>query len=266
MQTISCLSVVVIAGLLTACAGTSTTPSPEVRQVLAPTGKLRVGVYPGSPTSMLRDSASGEAKGVSVDLGKELAKHLGVPYEQVEYRRAAEVIEGLKSGGADFAISNATPARAKDVDFTQPVLSIELGYLVPPGSALSTLADVDRAGVRVGVTQGSTSQSTLPGQLKNAAVVPAPTLKAAVEMLSQGKLEAFATNKAVLFEMAESLPGSRVLDGRWGVENLAIAIPKGRDRGMSYMRKFVEDANSQGLVTRAAERAGLRGAVKAESR
>ena len=266
MRTISCLSAVVLALLLTGCAGIRTAPSPEVRQALAPTGKLRVGVYPGSPTSMLRDPKSGETRGVSVDLGKELAKRLGVPYEQVEYRRIAEVIEGIKSGAADFTISNTTPARAKDVDFTQPLLSIELGYLVPPGSALSTVADIDRAGSRVGVTQGSTSQSTLPGQLKNAAVIPAPTLKAAVEMLSQGKLEAFATNKAILFEMAESLPGSRVLDGRWGVEHLAIAIPKGRDQGMSYMRKFVEDANSQGLVTRAAERAGLRGTVKAESR
>ena len=241
-------------------------PSPEIKQVLAPTGKLRVGVYPGSPTSMLRDPASGEVKGVSVDLGKELAKRLGVPYEQLEYRRVAEVIEAQKSGAADFTISNASPARAKDVDFTQPLVSIELGYLVPSGSPIATLADVDQAGIRVGVTQGSTSQSTLPRELKNAAVVPVPTLNAAIEMFTQRKIDVFATNKAILFEMFESLPGSRVLDGRWGVEHVAIAIPEGRDRGMAYMRNFVEDANSKGLVTRAVERAGLRGTVKTDSR
>jgi polar amino acid transport system substrate-binding protein len=266
MRKISCLWPVVLALSLTACAGLRTGPGPEVRQALAPTGKLRVGVYPGSPTSMVRDPGSGETRGVSVDLGKELAMRLGVPYEQVEYRRIAEVVEGLKSGAADFTVSNATPARARDVDFTQSILAIELGYLVPRGSALSTAADIDRAGIRVGVTQGSTSQTTLPGQLKSAVVVPAPTLGAAIEMLSQGKLEAFATNKAILFEMTASLPGSRVLDGRWGVENLAIAIPKGRGPGLSYLREFVEEANSKGLVVRAAERAGLRGAVKAESR
>jgi polar amino acid transport system substrate-binding protein len=248
---------------LTACAGTSTAPRPEIKQALAPTGKLRVG---GSPTSMLRDPASGEVKGVSVDLGKELAKRLGVPYEQVEYRRIAEVIEALKSGAADFTISNASPARAKEVDFTQPLVSIELGYLVPPGSPVSTLADIDQPGIRVGVTQGSTSQSTLPHEFKNAAVVPVPTLNAAIEMFAQRKLDAFATNKAILFEMSESLPGSRVLDGRWGIEQLAIAIPKGRDQGIAYMRDFVEDANAKGLVTRAVERAGLRGTVKTNSR
>ena len=252
--------------LLTACTTMQSPPTPEIRQVLAPTGKLRVGVYPGSPTSMIRDATSGETKGVSVDLGRELARRLGVPYEQVEYRRIAEVLEGLKSGQADFTISNATPARAKDVDFSQPLLSLELGYLVPSGSPLSAVANVDKPGIRVGVTEGSTSQSALPRELKNATVVPAPTLKTAIEMLSQGKLDAFATNKAILFEMSDSLSGSRVIDGRWGLEHVAIAIPKGRDQGMSYMRKFVEDAKSEGLVTRAAERAGLRGNVMPESR
>lgn len=241
---------------------------PTQRRNPASTGayrKLRVGVYPGSPTSMIKDGATGETKGVSVDLGKELARRLGVPYEQVEYRRIAEVLEGMKSGQVDFTISNATPARAKDVDFTQSLLSIELGYLVPSGSRISAFVDVDRPGVRVGVTQGSTSQSTLPRELKNAAVVPAQTLKDAVEMLSQGKLDAFATNKSILFEMSEGFSGARVLEGRWGIEHVAIAIPKGREQGMSYMRTFVEATKSEGLVARAAERAGLRGTVKAES-
>ena len=80
-------------------------------------------------------------------------------------------------------------------------------------------------------------------------------------MLSQRKLNAFATNKAILFEMSDSLPGSRVLEGRWGLEDLAIAIPKGRETGMLYLRRFVEDIGADGLIKRAVERSGLRGAV-----
>jgi len=251
----------VLAVMLVACAATGTGPSPQIRQDLAPTGRLRVGVYPGSPTSMLRDPVSGEIKGVSVDIGRELARHLGVPYEQVEYRRIAEVIEALKTGAADFTISNASPARARDVNFTQPLLAIELGCLVPQGSPFSTFADVDRPGIRIGVTQGSTSSRTLPQRLASAAVVAAPTLQAAVDMLSRRELDAFATNKAILFEMSDKLPGSRVLEGRWGVEELAIALPKGRDQGMAYMREFIKEVTARGLVARAAERAGLRGTV-----
>jgi polar amino acid transport system substrate-binding protein len=251
--------------LLAACAATSNQPEAEVRKALAPTGKLRIGVAPGTPTSMIRNAASGEVKGVTVDLGIEMARRLGVPLEWVEYPRIAEVLEGLKSGQVDWTVTNATAARAKEMDFSQPLLAIELGYLVAPGSRISALADLNRPGVRVGVTQGSTSQSTLPGVLKAATVVPVPTLKAAIEMLSQGKLDAFATNKAVLFDIADALPGSRVLDGRWGLEHLAIAIPKGREQGLVYARKFAAEAISGGMVAHSAERAGLRGTVKAES-
>jgi polar amino acid transport system substrate-binding protein len=212
---------------------------------------------------MIKDGATGETRGVAVELGKELARRLVVPFEQIEYGRPAEVLERLKSGLVDFAITNATPARAKDVDFTQTLLSIELGYLVPSGSRLLTVEDVDRPGVRVGVTQGSTSQSTLAREFKNASVAAAPTVKDAVAMLSEGSLDAFATNKPILFEMSEALPGARVLEGRWGIEHLAMAIPKGREQAMAYLRTFVEAAQSEGLVTRAAERAGLRGLVKA---
>ena len=251
--------------LLTACAGIHSSPTLEVRNTLAPTGKLRVGVYPGSPTSMIRDAKTGETKGLSVDLGKELASRLGVPFEQVEYRGVAQVGEGMKAGQVDFIIAIATPERTKYADFTQTLLSIELGYLVPSGSSIRAVADVDRPGVRVGVTQGSTFHGMLPGVLKNAVVVPVATLKHGSEMLSQGKLDAYATNKAILFEMSDGLPGSRVVDGRWGLEDLAIGIPKGRDQAMSYLRDFVDDVKSEGLVTRASERAGLRGAAKAES-
>jgi polar amino acid transport system substrate-binding protein len=258
----------IAAALLAGCAGNAIgpDPSPEVRQVLAPTGKLRVGVYLGSPTSMIRDSGSGETKGVTLDLGMELARRLGVPSEPVVYPRLAEVLEALKSGRVDFTVTNASAERAKVVDFTPPLLGLELGYLVLPGSPVSTLTDVDRPGIRVGVSQGSSSQGVLTRQFKHAQVVPAPTIKAAMEMLSQRKVDAFATNKSILFEMSDSLPNSRVLDGRWGLEHMAIAIPRGRDKGMAYLRTFAEEVTAEGLVAQAAGRAGLRGSVKNESR
>jgi polar amino acid transport system substrate-binding protein len=250
------------APLLTGCVSIAVTP--DVRQALAPTGKLRVGVYTGSPTSMVRDPVSGEAKGISFDLGKEFASRLGVPFEPVEFGRIAQVLEALKIGAVDFTVTNATAARAKDMDFTAPVLDLELGYLVISGSSVSTIADVDQPGIRIGVTQGSTSQSVLSRQFKHAALVPAPSLKGAIEMLSSRKADAYATNKAVLFEISDRLPGSRVLDGRWGLEHMAVAIPKGRDQGLPYVRKFAEDAKSGGLVKRLASKAGLRGIANTE--
>jgi polar amino acid transport system substrate-binding protein len=248
------------------CASRPTYPTAQDRQALAPTGKLRVGVYPGSPTSLVKEAPAGEARGVSVDIGKELARRLGVPYEQVEFPRVAAVLDALKAGQVDFTVTNATPARMLDMTFTAPLVALELGYLVVPGSRVTSIAEVDQPGIKVGVSLGSTSQATLSRQLKNAVIVPAPTLKAAGEMLSNGQIDTFATNKGILFEMADEVRGARVLDGRWGLEQLAIAIPKGRDAGMDYVRKFADEVTADGLVRRAAERAGLRGTLETASR
>ena len=236
-----------------------TKPSPEVRKILAPSGKLRVGLYLGNPSSLLKDPVSGQAAGVGFELGRELARWLDVPLDEVIYPNNGAVLEGMRAGNVDVLFTNATPARAKEVDFTQPYLEVEAGFLVPPGSPISTIAGVDKAGIRVGVMEGSTSSATLPGVLKNASVVRVATIDAVIEMLSAKKLDAFATNKSILFEMSDSLHGSSVLDGRYGVEQLSLGLPKGREAALPYVRAFVAAAVSGGLVEAAVQRAGLRG-------
>jgi polar amino acid transport system substrate-binding protein len=244
--------------------GSATVPAGNERDILAPAGTLRIGVYPGSPTSMVQDAKSGETHGLSVDLGKELAKRLDVAVEIIRFQRIADVLDAIKAGAVDFTVSNATPARAQDVAFTQTLLSIELGVLVPAASTIATFAEVDQPGVRLGVTRGSTSERTLPKLLPKAALVAAPDVKLAVEMFARGELDAYATNKAILFEMSDAMPGAKVLDGRWGIEHLAVAIPKGRESAIDYLRGFVSDVQSSGLLAQAIERAGLRGSAKAE--
>ncbi len=144
------------------------------------------------------------------------------------------------------------------------MISVELGYLVPANSPISRADDLDRPGVRIGVTKGSTSERTLPARFKNAKIVPAESVKLAVGMLGRGELDTYATNKPTLFEMSDSMPGARVLDGNWGLEHMAVAIPKGREQGLALVAAFVKDARSNGLLERIQQQAGLRGAVKAE--
>ena len=267
--------IVLAASLLSACSlfqpGTLSLPhanaqslqaaSPEVRNVLAPSGTLRVGVYPGSPTSWVKDAKTGESVGIALDLGKELAKRLNVSVQVIEFDRVALVLDALKEGKVDFTFTNATAVRAKDMDFTAPMVRLELGYLVMNTSPLKTVADIDQANIRVGVSQGSSSQGVLTQLFKQAKVVPADSLAKAQSLLKTQQVDAFATNKGILFEMTDALPGSRVLDGRWGLENLAIAVPKGRELANSYLQNFANDVASNGYLNRAVQRSGLRGTV-----
>jgi polar amino acid transport system substrate-binding protein len=234
------------------------------KELLAPKGSLRVGVYPGSPTSMVVDPATRQTHGVAYDLGAEFAKRLNVPAEYITFQRVADVVNAIKNGEVDFTVSNATPARANDVSFSPPVISVELGYLVPANSPINGADELDRPGVRIGVTKGSTSERTLPAKFKNATIVAAESVKLAVGMFGRGELDTYATNKPTLFEMSDSMPGARILDGNWGLEHIAIAIPKGREDGLPFVAAFVKEVQSNGLLEQIQKQAGLRGAVKAE--
>jgi polar amino acid transport system substrate-binding protein len=182
-----------------------------------------------------------------------------VPAQLVELPRLAAVVDALKAGQVDFTITNASPARALEVDFTPPLVELELGYLVLAGSPIGTMAEVDRPGRRIGVSQGSSSQGVLSREYKAAALLAAPSLQAARQMLERREIDAFATNKAILSEMSDAIPGSRILAGRWGLEHLAIAVPKGRAEGLAFATRFADESRADGLVAGAAQRAGLRG-------
>ena len=238
-----------------------TSNNADVVRLLTPTGKLRVGLYLGSPLSLIEDAATGERNGVGFELGREFAHRLGVAYDPVVYKQNGEVISALKAGNVDILFTNATPARAQDIDFTQPYLEMDAGYLVPPGSPIATIADVDRPGVRVVVVDGSTSVVKLPAVLKNAVVMRTPNLTSGVELLVRGQADVFATNKTILFELADKLPGSKVLDGRYGVEQIALGMGQGKEPALAYARTFITAVTAGGLVKAAAGRARVRGAA-----
>lgn len=245
--------------LLVGCAAQPVQADAQIRQTLAPTGALRVGVYRGSPTSMVKEAKTGEDVGVALDLGRELARQLQVPFQQVEFQRVAEIVDALKAGTIDFTFTNASEARARVVIFTDPLIALELGYLVPAGSSMQAIGDIDQPGKRIGVAQGSSSQAKLGKAYQHATVVPVTSVKAAALMLSSAQIDAFATNKAILSEMADDLPGAHLLPGNWGFEHLAIAIPKGRSSAMPFMQQFASQVRSNGLLPSIIQRAGLRG-------
>jgi polar amino acid transport system substrate-binding protein len=205
-------------------------------------------------------------KGVGFDLGKELARRMGVPFEPVLYPSVGVLLDSGKSGAWDVAFVGFSPARAREWDFTALHMEIEFGYLVPGGSFISTMASVDRPGIRVAVQEKSQPDTFLSRTLKSAVVVRASSLAGTLEMLKSGRADVIFSIKPSLFEASNQLPGSRILDGRPGVDPHAMAMPKGRDPGVAYARQFIEDAKSEGLVKAAIERVGMRGAVVAPIR
>jgi len=243
------------AALLSSCATLPTVP-PGARSELAPTGKLRAAINFGNPVLAQKDQASGEPRGVSVDLARELGRRLGVPVELVTYDAAGKVFDALKTGAWDIAFLAIDPARATEIAFTAPYVVIEGTYLVPTDSPLRAIQDVDRDGVRVAVGNKSAYDLYLTRTLKRAQLVRVPTSPEAIDVFLKDKLEAAAGVKQPLLQFAKSHPNVRVMDGRFMVIEQAMGTPKGREAGARYLREFIEEMKASGFVARGLEKSG----------
>lgn len=246
---------------LAACMTRRRDPLADIRVLLAPSGRLHVGLVSGSPLSILGDPILPDPRGVGYEMGRALAHRLEVPMAPVLLPRAAEVMTALREQRVDVAFPALPSERMTDLAFTSAFMQVDLGYLVVAGVRTKYVNDMDRAGLRIGVTTGGTAQKLLAAALRDASVVPVANAGSAAAMLASGRIDAYASDKPALQRLAESLPGTRILDGRWGVERIAAAIHASREAGLAFVQKFVTEAERDGLVERAAHEAGMRGLV-----
>jgi len=229
----------------------------------APTGTLRVAINLGNSVLAQKDAASGQPRGVTVDLARKLGRRLGLAPNLVTFDAAGKVFDALKAGAWDIAFLAIEPARAAEIAFTAPYVIIEGNYMVPVDSALHTVADVDRNGVRIAVAKGSAYDLYLTRTLKHAQLVRSPTGDEAMAMFVADKLEAAAGVRQPIIEFASRHPNVRVIEGRFMAIEQAMGVPKGRDAAVRYLADFVEELKASGFVAKALKRSGQEDATVA---
>ena len=235
---------------------------PAAKSELAPTGKLRVGSNYGKFLLVTKRSDS-EYTGIAVDLGRELGKRLDVPVELVAFATAGRLADAVKAGAWDVAFLGNEPQRAGEIAFSPAYLEIEAGYLVPAGSPIRTVAEVDRKGVRVATAVNSAYDLYLSRTLKQASLVRVQGIQASYDIFVKDKLEALSGLKPRLVTDAETLPGSRVLEGRFTVVQQSVGTPQGRPAAAKYLGEFAKDVKASGFVAQAIARHAVRGVTVA---
>ena len=234
------------------------------RAELAPTGTLRVGLNYGNFLLVLKDGPDGEPRGIAPDLGREMGRRLGVPVEFVRFQQAGALADGARAGLWDIGFLGSEPQRAAEIEFSPAYLEIPVTYLVPAGSPIRTLAGVDRAGVRIAVSEASAYDLFLSRTLEHARLVRAQGIEGSYRLFVAEKLDALAGLKPRLVADAERLPGSRVLEGQATGVQQSIGTPRGRGEAAGkYLREFVEETKASGLIARLIEAHGVRGVTVA---
>jgi polar amino acid transport system substrate-binding protein len=236
---------------------------PAVKAQLAPTGVLRLAVFTGNPLIGSHNDATGEITGATVILGKALADRAGVPLQLVEYLSTAKLVEAAGANAWDVTVLGVDAARRDRIDYAPAHLSVDFTYLVGPAARISSVADADRAGVRIAAARASVPAILLSRSLQKATFVQTESEANAFDLLKAGKVQAIAQDRSHLKELAPHLPGSRVLDDRLLAAELAMALPKGRRAALAYIEDFIEQAKAAGLVQRAIDGAELGGVTPA---
>ncbi|MCG5072140.1 ABC transporter substrate-binding protein [Paraburkholderia tagetis] len=230
-------------------------------ETFAPTGTLRASINLGNPILANRDPASGEAFGVSVDLARAFAQHLGVPLELVVLDTAGKSVEAVSEERADFGFFAVDPKRGETIAFTEPYVLIEGFYMVRDASPVRTNAEVDQPHNRVAVGKGSAYDLFLTRELKAAQIVRAPSSPTVVQTFLEQGLEVAAGVKQQLEADARKSPGLRLLGERFMVIRQAMGVAKSRGpRAAAALGEFVEAMKASGLVEEALARHGIEGA------
>lgn len=231
----------------------------DARSELAPRGKLRAGINLANFLLVTGRSAAGDPEGVAPDMAREIARRLDVEIAYVPFPTPGELADACGGDVWDIGLIADEPARAETIAFTAAYVEIEATYLVPAGSPLMGIEDVDRAGVRIAVSGRSAYDLYLTRHLKQAELVRADGIDASYDLFVNDDLDALAGLRPRLIEDVEKLPGARVLNGRFTAVQQAIGTRRGNDAGLAFLKEFVEEAKASGLVARLIDRHGVTG-------
>ena len=230
---------------------------------IAPGGILRVAVITSNPV-LVTPRPHGPPGGVSVGLADALATMLGKPLQIVPYASPAAYNASLGSGAWDVGIAARDPARAAQLVFSDVFMEVDNVYVARPGSPLTSASEVDRPGLRVGVAQGSAPDGILTGMLRQAEIIRLPGgIGPARDALAQGRVDVFGDNAHLASQIAAALPGAHLLEGRFNLVQMSLALPLAQAEGLPVLNDFIRIAKQRGRITRLIAEAGLQGVRQA---
>lgn len=233
--------------------------SDSLRTELAPTGTLRAGINLSNFLLVTGRSPSGDPEGVAPDMAKAIAAKLGVPVKLVPFKSPGELADQAGNDVWDIGLIGAEPQRAQKIAFTAAYVEIEATYMVPDGSPIRTIADVDRAGVRIAVSARSAYDLWLENNIKNATLVRVSGLDAAYDKFMTDKLEVLAGLRPGLLKDLAKAPGTKILDGQFTAVQQAVGTARANTAGAAFLASFVEEAKKSGLVASFIERHNVKG-------
>jgi polar amino acid transport system substrate-binding protein len=238
-------------------------PSPAAladANALAPGGTLRAVYLANNPAQAVRDPASGDIRGASADVARELGRRLAVPVAIAPSAAPQTVIDAVAKGDADIGFVAYAPSRTGTVEFSQTYMLVRQSFLVPESSQLKSVADIDKAGLRISGGKGDSVTLFLARTLKAATLVETDGTPAdAKRRFEAREIDAFGANRQRLTNMMKDMPGYRMLPDNVFDVPQTIIVAKGNTTGLATVNRLIDDVRQSGFLKSALEKSGIVG-------
>jgi polar amino acid transport system substrate-binding protein len=235
---------------------------------LAKDGIVRAAYLASNPAQAVKDPVTGEARGVVVDLARELERTRGIKVTLIGLPNPQRVIDAVRNGEAEIGFVAYNPERAGPVEFSKPYLLVNQTFIVKNDSPIRSIADIDRPGRKLGATRADSIALYLKRTMKQGQVVELDdTSRDTVHrLLELGTVDAFGANRQRLTEMVKGASGFRLLnDDLYGVEQ-TIIVGGGRRDALDAANQFIDEVRRSGFLRSSVERSGVVGITVAPER
>jgi polar amino acid transport system substrate-binding protein len=227
---------------------------------IAPTGTLRAAYLANNPAQAVRDPASGETRGASVDLARELGRRISAPVTLIPSTSPQAVIDAVSKGEADIGFVAYAPSRTGSVAFSQTYMLVRQSFLVPENSPIRSVADIDQPGRRISGGKGDSITLFLGRTLKQAKLIETDNTPADTKQkFANGEIDAFGANRQRLTNMAAEMPGYRLLPDNIFDVPQTIIVPKDKPDVLAEVNRFIDDVRGSGFLAAAIERGHIPG-------
>lgn len=231
--------------------------SDVVKRQIAPRGVVRAGINLSNFLLVSGTGADGRPEGISPDMANLVAATLGLPCELITFDRPGKLADAVDQDIWDIGNIAFETERAQRLDFSHPYVLIEANFLVRQNDDFVVNDDIDRAAVRIAVSERSAYDIWLADHFSEAQIIRAPSIQAAHDLFLEKKVDVLASLKPKLLEELESHNDLRLIETPFTAVKQSISVPKGKPEAVEFINALIAQSVKNGWIAARLETHGM---------
>ena len=220
----------------------------SISNLIAPKNILRIGINMSNFLLVNKDSTFSKPEGLSPEIGKLLARELGVNYEFVTFKNPGLLADAVDNDEWDVGNFAFEKKRAEIIDFSNPYINIDANFLLRKNSEINQNNDVDNKNNKIAVVNRSAYDLWLSDNYKNAEIIRAKTIIETHNLFYNHDANILAGLKPKLLEELKNNNEFKLIDEPFTFIKQSIGIKKGKPKAIDFINNFVSKKIKDGTI------------------